>query len=313
MIHVENLSKSFGNVHAVRGISFDVHKGEVVGLLGPNGAGKTTTMRVITGFLLPDSGVVQVDGASVVDDCLLTKGKIGYLPESAPLYGDMEVTSYLSYIADLRGIAASEKAVKIKNVVVTCGLSEVVGRPIAQLSKGYNQRVGLAQALIHEPPILILDEPTSGLDPNQIVEIRKLIKEIGKERTVILSTHILQEVQATCNRALIISNGELVGQGTLEELMSKGKGGLKYYVSVKAQRREIEEKLGFIHGVSFHEWMSDEHGDWQKLILGGTGDDDHSENIFDWAVSNNWKLNELRCEKASLEQVFYELTRNNNQ
>ena len=195
MIHVEHLHKHFGNVHAVDDISFEVVRGEVVGLLGPNGAGKTTTMRIITGYLVADGGQVKVDGVPVAENNITTRQVIGYLPENAPLYLDLEVTEYLEYVARLRRIPVSDIQKRIREMVDTCGLSEVLGRPIGELSKGFRQRVGLAAAMIHKPPILILDEPTSGLDPNQIIEIRNLIREIGKERTVILSTHIMQEVK----------------------------------------------------------------------------------------------------------------------
>ncbi len=266
-------------------------------------------MRIITGFLIPDSGIVTIDGNSVVEKSLLTRQRIGYLPENSPLYGDMEVTSYLSYIADLRGISESEKKARIRDMIHRCGLKDVVGRRIGELSRGFNQRVGLAQALIHEPPILILDEPTSGLDPNQILEIRKLIKEIGRERTVVLSTHILQEVQAVCDRALIINNGELVGEGTLDELMKKGKGDVFYHLTVKAPQDDIEKSVNRLNGLCLHELKKSSDDIWQKVVLSGSHDNDTCEKIFDWVVSNGWKLNELKRETASLEEVFYELTK----
>lgn len=272
MIHVEGLFKSFGSTQAVAGIFFHVTKGEVVGFLGPNGAGKTTTMRIMTGFLSADSGRVEIDGLSVTTDAIETRRRIGYLPENAPLYTDLEVTDYLSYMATLRNVPKDQFARRLREVIDIAGLGNVVGRPIGQLSKGYRQRVGLAQALIHDPPILILDEPTSGLDPNQIVEIRKLIQDLGKERTVILSTHILQEVEATCTRALIINRGRLVAQGSIDELLQRGSTNGLYTVSIHGEKDRLEaaiQKLDDVAGVT---------------------------------------LSELRRETASLEDVFRELT-----
>jgi ABC-2 type transport system ATP-binding protein len=307
MIHVEHLHKSFGEVHAVAGVSFDVTKGEVVGLLGPNGAGKTTTMRIITGYIPADSGTIAVDGVPVATSPDSTKRLIGYLPEDTPLYPDLEVVEFLSYIARLRDLPKAQIGDRIKEMVGVCGLGGVVGRPIGELSKGYRQRVGLAQAMIHHPPILILDEPTSGLDPNQIVEIRSLIKDIGKERTVILSTHILQEVEATCSRALIISNGSLVGHGTLDELSRTARGEAIYTVTIKASKEAIEGALAQMEGLDVRQMF--EQGERVKVVLQGTAETDRSEDLFNWVVGNGWCLAELKRETASLEEVFKELTR----
>lgn len=308
MIHVQHLHKFFGPVHAVDDVSFEVTRGEVVGLLGPNGAGKTTTMRIITGYLPADRGQVSVDGIPVDEDHLGARRRIGYLPENAPLYPDLEVTEYLRYIASLRGIAAGEERAHIRAMVATCGLSEVIGRPVGQLSKGYRQRVGLAAAMIHEPPILILDEPTSGLDPNQIVEIRDLIRRIGEERTVILSTHILQEVEATCSRAMIINAGGLVGIGTLSELVGRGGAKATYTVAVRAPRGRLEAELSSLSGLGLGDWLSDPVEERQRFTLTGLDDADRSEEIFRWAVEKNFVLSELVRETASLEEVFRELT-----
>ena len=307
MIHVEKLQKNYRDVQALKGVSFDVAKGEVVGLLGPNGAGKSTTMRIIVGFLEASCGHVTVDGLQVSRDNLETRRLIGYLPESAPLYTDLEVTAYLEYIARLRELEDSAINSRVREMVEVCGLGEVVGRPIAQLSKGYRQRVGLAQAMIHKPPLLILDEPTSGLDPNQIVEIRKLIKEIGKERTVILSTHILQEVEASCSRALIINRGELVAQGSIADLMNKG-GGSAYYVAARATRNILDAALSKVSGISNIEWLSNANDERQRAKLRSENGRDYSEDIFQSAVANNLTLSELRRDAASLEEVFRELT-----
>lgn len=308
MIRVENLSKDFGEVKAVKDLSFTVGKGEVVGLLGPNGAGKTTTMRIITGFLSATGGRVLVDGDDVSEKPLITRRKIGYLPENCPLYNDMEVTSFLRYIAALRGIAEGERSRRVNEMIETCGLENAVGRPISELSKGFKQRVGLAQAMIHHPPILILDEPTSGLDPNQIIEIRNLIKEIGRERTVILSTHILQEVEATCGKAFIINEGTLVGHGTLDDLVHHKGGGAEYHLTIRAERKAIEERLQVLQRFSVYKWGSDGHSEWQSLQLKSSDKEDRSEELFKWVVNNGWSLKELRREYASLEDVFKALT-----
>lgn len=308
MIHVEHLHKRFGQVCAVDDVSFEVARGEVVGLLGPNGAGKTTTMRIITGYVTADRGRVAIDGIPVDEDHLEARRRIGYLPENAPLYLDLETTAYLSYIANLRGIPGRERTARIREMVSTCGLREAVGRPIGQLSKGYRQRVGLAAAMIHHPPILILDEPTSGLDPNQIVEIRDLIRNIGRERTVVLSTHILQEVEATCSRAMIINAGKLVGIGTLAELLQQGQGRATYTVALRAPRERIEQELPALADLSVDAWLSEPKDERQRVALAGADASDHSEEIFRWAVAHHFVLSELTRETASLEEVFRELT-----
>lgn len=309
MISVEHIKKTFGPVHAVDDISFDIASGEVVGLLGPNGAGKTTTMRIITGYLTADAGSVTVDGLPVAADSIEARRRIGYLPENAPLYTDLEVSEYLCYVAKLRGIEKSKRKNRISEMISTCGLSEVIGRPIGELSKGFRQRVGLAAAMIHRPAILILDEPTSGLDPNQIVEIRELIKEIGSKRTVMLSTHILQEVEATCSRALIISSGKLVGHGTIKELLRKGGSSAQYTVTLRVPRTKIEAHIAKLAGLSVREWLADINDERQRFVLSGNGSD-RAEEIFNWAVANGMPMSELVHESASLEEVFRELTRN---
>ncbi len=310
MIHVENLKKYFGSVHAVDDVSFEVAKGEVVGLLGPNGAGKTTTMRIITGYLSPDSGSVTIDGMSALDDGLTARSRIGYLPENAPLYTDMEVSEYLNYIASLRGMASGDRTLAIKEMVDICGLSPTLGRRIGELSRGFRQRVCLAQAMIHSPPILILDEPTSGLDPNQIKEIRDLIKRVGRERTVILSTHILQEVEATCSRALIISSGKLVGHGTIAELRGRSVADAHYRVAICCSRARIESEIQKLAGLRIDEWLNDEAAHKQRFLLKCDDTTDRSEHIFQWAKENDLPLCELTRESASLEDVFRELTQN---
>jgi ABC-2 type transport system ATP-binding protein len=310
MIHIENLKKYFGSVHAVDDVSFDIAKGEVVGLLGPNGAGKTTTMRIITGYLKANSGTVTVDGIPVEDDSIETRSRIGYLPENAPLYTDMNVFEYLGYIAKLRKMPSPDQTRSIKEIVGTCGVTPVLGRRIGELSRGFRQRVGLAAAMIHSPPILILDEPTSGLDPNQIAEIRDLIKEVGRKRTVILSTHIMQEVEATCSRALIMSSGKLVGHGTIAELTGRTLAAAHYKVSIRAPRAQIMSVIEKLGELGIDEWLSQADDERQSFFLKCSDASDRSEEIFRWALKNDLPLCELTRESASLEEVFRELTQN---
>jgi len=308
MLQVENLYKTFGDVRAVDGVTFNIKRGEVVGLLGPNGAGKTTTMRLITGFLKPDSGSITVDNVSALERPQEAKEVIGYLPENAPSYHDMEVTEFLNYVASLRKVARGQQASHLTEAIELCGLQEVVGRPIGELSRGFKQRVCLAQSLIHKPKLLILDEPTTGLDPHQIQEIRGVIKNIGKERTVILSTHIMQEVQAVCNRAFIIAKGKLVGQGTLEELLKKSKGASRYFARIRASKKDIESQIAGLMGFSIENFLQP-NGSWHTVVMQCETTKDRSEEIFQWVVSNKWSLSELRCETTSLEDVFLELTK----
>lgn len=306
MIELRDVAKSYGSVQAVQPISFAIQRGEVVGLLGPNGAGKTTTMRMITGFLRPDAGDIRVGGISVLHDPLGARAQIGYLPENAPLYHDMEVTDFLAYVGRLRRVPPRECATRIREMIGTCGLRDVVGRPIGQLSKGYRQRVGLASALLHRPPILILDEPTSGLDPNQIQEIRAVIRKIGQERTVILSTHILQEVEAVCDRALIIHRGLLVGEGSLPELMARKRGNIRYHMLVNAAEATLREQARKLAGAQLMTCRTNGE-QWNEAVF-EAGHSFSGEDLFQWSVANGWKLRELRREAASLEDIFRELT-----
>jgi ABC-2 type transport system ATP-binding protein len=321
MISVRDLSKTFGSTAAVNNISFDVNRGEVLGFLGPNGAGKTTTMRILTCYLSPDHGTATVAGFDVIEDSLEVRKRVGYLPESAPLYQDMDVISYLRFVADIRGIPRNLTGERIRRMVSTCGLAKVVGRNIGELSKGYKQRVGLAQTLIHDPEILVLDEPTTGLDPSQIIEIRELIKEIGRERTVILSTHILPEVEATCSRVLIINEGAIVASGTPEELQAAAGGEDKIHVSIKtgdaraesggpgaAEGAGVKEALSSIGGVTSAERTADAAGGYARYALKVSGGTDVEEAIFGMALERGWTMNELRRETLSLEDIFLKLT-----
>jgi ABC-2 type transport system ATP-binding protein len=308
MISVTSLTKTFGRTVAVNNISFEVNKGEVLGFLGPNGAGKTTTMRMLTCYLTPDSGSANVAGFDVLSDSLEVRRRVGYLPENAPLYLDMDVISYLRFVADVRGIPREQWAQRIRRMVETCGLGSVVARNVGELSKGFKQRVGLAQTLIHDPEILILDEPTTGLDPSQIIEIRELIKEIGKERTVVLSTHILPEVEATCSRVLIINEGEIAASGTPEELHSIAGGEDSLYVSVKSGGTQVAETIGQIPGVASVTGVGEAVAGYSRYLIKTRDGGDIAERIFTAAVESGWTLNELRRETLSLEDIFLRLT-----
>jgi ABC-2 type transport system ATP-binding protein len=314
MVEARSLVKEFGATRALRDLSFEIARGEVVGFLGPNGAGKTTSMRIITGFLKPTSGQIKVAGVDVAEDPLATRARIGYLPENAPLYDDMMVIDFLNYVADLRDIPAGVRSGRLKEIADRCGLMKVLGKDIGQLSKGYRQRVGLAQAMVHDPDLLILDEPTSGLDPNQIVEIRALIKDLGREKTVILSTHILPEVQATCDRILIISDGQLVADDTPDALVEREAGGLVRVV-VKARNGEAidaEEVQFLFSNVGGVRAVDAAEGDGEGTLgfaLKTQGDEDPREGLFKIAVENNLVLLDLHREQVSLEDTFRRLTR----
>jgi len=308
MISVLNLTKNYGETVAVKDISFEVQSGEILGFLGPNGAGKTTTMKILTCFMPPTAGTVTVDGLDVTEESLEVRKKIGYLPEQNPLYHDMYVLDYLRFVADLRGIPADKQSARIKKMVDVTGLKPVISRPIGELSKGFRQRVGLAQAMIHDPQILIMDEPTSGLDPNQIVEIRHLIQELGKEKTVILSTHILSEVQATCNRAIIIDQGKIVADGALQDLQAAFRGLEKTTLELKAPQNGCAEKLRAISYVKNVKELPSS-GELKRFQIEAEKGHDLREQIFDLIVREGWKLLELHREVTTLEDVFRQLTK----
>ena len=305
MINVQNLVKHYGEVKAVDGISFTIRKGEVTGLLGPNGAGKTTTLRILTCYLQPTSGMVSIDDYLVDENPIDIKKRIGYLPESAPLYPDMMVYDFLQFIADIREINDAER---ITDVAIQCGITEVMHKNINELSKGYKQRVGLAQAILHDPEILILDEPTNGLDPNQIIEIRDLIKELGREKTVILSTHILQEVEATCNRVIIIDKGAIVADDLTSELKSaKGKDIRINILAGGASFDQLQAALRTIPGINNLNHIHDEGNLCHIQVITGS-DIDARPAIFNCIKDNGWVLYEMNREYRSLEHVFRELT-----
>ncbi|MDP1709936.1 MAG: ATP-binding cassette domain-containing protein, partial [Candidatus Komeilibacteria bacterium] len=280
MITVEHLAKNYGDKKALDDVSFEVGAGEVLGFLGPNGAGKSTTMKIITGFLAPTKGTVKIDNIDIQDDSMAARAKIGYLPETVPLYTDMKVYEYLDFVAAARGLNKDRRVSAIKYMVDICGLSSVVSQTINELSKGFRQRLGLAQAMIHNPEILILDEPTSGLDPNQIVEIRELIKRLGREKTVILSTHILPEVAATCSRVIIINQGKIVASGRTDELLSGGGGKEVVQAKIRGHRDSIHETLSRHESVRDVKHLSDHDDGVSSFIIEVIGGADPQEIVF---------------------------------
>ncbi|MCL1954442.1 MAG: ATP-binding cassette domain-containing protein [Spirochaetes bacterium] len=310
-IQVQNLSKQYGNVQAVTDVSFSVSDQQVVGFLGPNGAGKTTIMKILTGFHFPSSGTALVDGIPVTEQPLEVKKRIGYLPENVPLYGDLTVDEYLAFAAEARFIPKKQRKAAIEKSLEACAITSYRGRKIETLSKGYRQRAGLAQAILHDPPILILDEPTTGLDPNQIIEIRSLIKELGKRKTVILSTHILQEVEAICTQVLIINNGRIAAQGRPEAIAASMKGGDNWELILKgADADYVKQKIPDLGQISSLEveTSGSEFVNARFFIQMDENQSSAGEKIFDWAVSKNLKILEMNRKKISIEDIFVKLT-----
>lgn len=313
MIDVQDLVKIYGTTRAVDGISFNVTNGDIVGFLGPNGAGKSTTMKMITCFIAPDGGVCRVAGDNVLENPLAVRKRIGYLPENTPLYEDLGVIEFLRFICSVRGIAPRDRKKRIAEVVDRCGLKAMVHKTIGQLSRGYRQRVGLAQALIHDPDILILDEPTSALDPTQIREIRELIKEIGKTKTILLSTHIMQEVTATCNRVIIISRGKIVAKGTPEELTG-GTGATSdriWRLAARANREQFAQGLQSLEGVK--ELATEVQGGdlgivSARIVFDRKAGGEVGEKLFALAKDRGWILRELKEERLTLEEFFINVT-----
>ena len=308
MIKANHLCKNYGPTRALNDVTFEVKKGEVLGFLGPNGAGKTTTMRVLTCYHPADSGTATIAGFDVAENSLEVRKLIGYLPENNPLYMDMGIVDYLEFIASIRGITAAEGRARIKHVVEICGLRSELRKEIGELSKGYRQRVGLAQALLHDPDVLILDEPTIGLDPTQIIEIRELIKNIGSEKTIILSSHILPEVSATCDRIIIISKGEIVGSGTPEEMSTKARGGEVVHISIRGPLQQVREKLKALDKVKAVETPRTGDGDLNHFEIISPPGADISEQLFFLVTQNGWSLTELYKDTANLEDIFLQLT-----
>ena len=308
-IVVNNITKKYGPQKAVDNVSFTVKTGEVLGFLGPNGAGKTTTMKAITCFISPNEGEIKVGGYSIKSNQDEIKKKIGYLPESNPLYPDMPVIDYLQFVAELQGVEKSKIKDRILEMVSVCGLQGEKHKKIRELSKGYKQRVGLAQALIHDPDVLILDEPTTGLDPNQIVEIRKLIKELGKQKTVILSTHILPEVEATCDRILIINNGKIVADGTADMLRKRARGEVMLIVQIgePENRDEVANSLKLLDSVSIVDF---DKSSSNSFLITSKENRSSRKDIFQMCVGKNWVLTEMTPIETKLEDIFRELTTN---
>lgn len=307
-IKIENLTKKFGGQRAVDNISFEVKTGEILGFLGPNGAGKTTTMRIITNYLVPAEGEIIIGGKSLRDHAEEIKKHIGYLPENNPLYTDMPVIDYLEFAALLQGIPKEQINARIIEMVRICGLNAEKHKKIGELSRGFRQRVGLAQAMIHDPEILILDEPTSGLDPNQIAEIRRLIRELGKEKTVILSTHILPEVEATCDRILIINRGKIVADGTPDTLRKQAKG--QEILLVRIEDGTPNEVFEAIQGLPSVAMVDFTDRQLCRFEVQSRPDISSKRDIFNLCVKKKWVLTEMIPHEAKLEDIFRELTMN---
>ena len=306
MIQVENLMKRYAGGEAVRGITFSVEKGEVVGFLGPNGAGKSTTMRMLTGYLPPTDGRIEVAGAKLPKESLLVRQRIGYMPENVPLYPEMRVEEFLEYRGRLKRVSRGEITHRVGLVLDQCGLTDVRGKIIGSLSKGFRQRVGLADALVHNPMLLILDEPTAGLDPHQIRSFRELIKELGKDRTILLSTHILSEVEIVCRRAIIINKGKIEASDTLANLEKRVQAGA-LQIEVKADPVVAKEKLTKIAEVSLVTELN-RAGDWVSYEVTAAPGKDIRGEVDGLIKREQWPLREFRREKARLEDVFVELT-----
>lgn len=307
MIAIKNVSKNYGQVTALKDFSAVINKGEITGILGPNGAGKTTLLKIITCYMYPTEGNVVVDNYDIYTKSLKIREMIGYLPENAPLYSDLTVVDYLKFVAAVRKIPKDKIMDRIQTVSDQCDIRSVAYKRIDALSKGFRQRVGLAQALIHDPEILILDEPTSGLDPNQILEIRELIKKLGKEKTMLFSSHILQEVQAVCDRAIILNKGEIVGDGAPNAMSETTSKFREILLTVRAVK-DILSDLKSIYNVSEVERISSGDNSEFSYKISVDKDSEVRDRIFDQCVSQNAKILEMRIEKDSLEKVFRELT-----
>lgn len=307
MISASGLTMHYGPVVALNDVSFEVQQGEIVALLGPNGAGKSTTMKILTTYLHPTKGTAKVDGIDVLENPLEVRRKIGYLPETLPLYMDMEVRSYLNFVGEARGLRGDKLKKRTELVLAETGLEPMYRKVIRELSKGYKQRTALAQALIHDPEVIILDEPTSGLDPHQILEIRRLIRSLAEGRTVLISTHILQEVEATADRIVIISNGHIVGDGTLKELRNRASKDERVRITVHGDKANIQRELRKLIGAKNVQLCKEKDGYVSFDIRGRTGSELWKE-VSSLAHSKNWALQELYDKPLSLEETFLALT-----
>jgi ABC-2 type transport system ATP-binding protein len=307
VIQVKNLSKNYGDVNAVKSINFEINGGEIVGFLGANGAGKSTTLKMITGYLTPTQGKVLVNNVNIQDDPLSIQKQIGYLPELNPLYTEMKVYDLLEFAANIRGIDGKDFRAALSRVSEQCGLKGVIHKQVSDCSKGYKQRIGLACAMIHDPKILILDEPVTGLDPNQIVEIRELIKSLGKEKLVLMSSHILQEIQATVDRIIIINNGEIVADGTNEELMAGFMGNIGLSVELKNCSQDgINQLIEAVPGLTLKN--IDQKNGSHFVQFEYPKQEDPREALFNHAVNSKWVITEMTSHSANLESIFRNLT-----
>ncbi|MEP0843305.1 MAG: ATP-binding cassette domain-containing protein [Phycisphaerae bacterium] len=310
MISVKNLTKYYGPHLAVDNVSFNVGEGEIVGFLGPNGAGKSTTLRILTCYMPASSGIASVAGFDVFTQSMEVRRRIGYLPEGNPLYPEMRVREYLNFRGKLRGMSRTERAEGIKRVSDRCWLGEFVDRPIGHLSKGMRQRVGLADALLHDPKVLVLDEPTIGLDPTQIRETRKLISDLARKHTIILSSHILPEVEAVCQRAIVIAGGKIRASGTLNEIRDRIKGASRLIAEIRGPKAEIEAGIQAVQGVRHVDTTAVDG--WNRLRIEVGDGQDVREAISALAARHNWPLRELRLEVGSLEEFFIQITAESN-
>ena len=310
MIEIRNLTKRFGSLTAVDDVSFDVTRGEVLGFLGPNGAGKSTTMKMVTGFLAPDGGTIRIGGVDVTADPVTVKRWIGYLPEGAPLYGEMTTGAFLRFIAGIRGLRGAEARRRIESVIEQVSLESVIEMPIDTLSKGFKRRVGLAQAIVHDPHILILDEPTDGLDPNQKHEVRTLIRGMSAEKVIVLSTHILEEVEAVCTRATIIANGRLVSDGTPDDLLRRSRmhNALRLGLVIgEADRESVVETLKAVPGVAWVEVGAQSDGTLEVMLF-PDGGVPLAGPAGEAAHANGWRVTEMHVERGRLDDVFRAIT-----
>lgn len=310
MIDVEHLGKVYGSTSAIQDVTFQAQPGEILGLLGPNGAGKTTTMRILSGYLPATQGNAWIAGYEVHENPMAVRQRIGYLPETPPLYADMTVENYLNFVVKIKGIPAGDRAAKVESALERCSLQEKRKVHIRKLSKGFRQRVGIAQAIVHDPPAIILDEPTVGLDPRQVIEVRNLIKNLAGQTTVILSTHILPEVSMTCDRVAIINKGRMVSSGTLDDLMRQLAGGTRYELEVEGDRSTIAEQLQRVEGLSSLDWLAPEDlpAQHHKLRVSTETNQNFGKQLSTALVNANLGLYELRRVGASLEDVFLQLT-----